>query len=287
MRLGVHLVDVAFTGGAAATARTLGDLARACDEMGVDVLSLQDHALRPSYLGRADEPVLEGLTTLGFLAARTCRVQLQLIESAVTLRNPALLAKTVATLDVLSGGRARLGIGAGWYEREQAALGLPFPALRERFEMLDEALRVVRQVWSDDDGPFRGRWFDLAETRCSPRPLHRVPVMVGGTDERKALRLVARHADACHVFAGGDLGADWVAGRFAALREHCAAEGRSYDAIARTVMWTDPVGPAFVERMRSLAEVGVDEVHVQARGSDPVPWVEGLAGVVSAVHGLG
>jgi hypothetical protein len=110
--------------------------------------------------------------------------------------------------------------------------------------------------------------------------------MVGGTDERKALRLVARHADACHVFARGDLGADWVAGRLAALREHCEAEGTSYDAIARTVMWTDPVGPGFVDRMRSLAEVGVDEVHVQARGSDPVPWVEGLAGVVSAVHGL-
>jgi alkanesulfonate monooxygenase SsuD/methylene tetrahydromethanopterin reductase-like flavin-dependent oxidoreductase (luciferase family) len=287
MRLGVHLVDVAFTGGAAATARILGDLARACDEVGVDVLSLQDHVLRPSYLGRVDEPVLEGFTTLGFLAARTSRVELQLIETAVTLRNPALLAKTVATLDVLSGGRARLGVGAGWYEREQAALGLPFPPLRERFEMLDEALRVVRQVWSADDGPFRGRWFDLAETRCSPRPLHAVPVMVGGTDERKALRLVARHADACHLFAGGDLGADWVAGRLAALRGHCADEGTSYDAIARTVMWTDPVGPGFVDRMQSLAEVGVDEVHVQARGPDPVPWVEGLAGVVSAAHALG
>ena len=286
MRLGVHLVDVGFAGGPAATATTLAALGRSCDEAGVSVLSLQDHVLRASYLGRVDEPVLEGFTTLGFLAAHTRTVELQLIETAVTLRNPALLAKTVATLDVLSGGRARLGIGAGWYEREHAALGLPFPPLRDRFELLDEALRAIRQVWSEDDGPFVGEHLRLDETRCSPRPLRRVPVMVGGTDERKALRLVARHADACHVFAGGDLGAEWVAGKLAALREHCESEGTSYDAIARTVMWTDVVGPAFVDRMAALAEVGVDEVHVQARGDDPVPWVEGLADVAVALRGL-
>ena len=153
--------------------------------------------------------------------------------------------------------------------------------------MLDEALRVVRQVWSDDDGPFHGRWFDLAETRCSPQPLHAVPVMVGGTDERKALRLVARHADACHLFAGGDLGADWVAGRLAALREHCETEGTSYDAIARTVMWTDPVR-AGLRRPHAFPGRGRRRRGPrQAGGCRPRPLGRRLAGVVSAVHGLG
>jgi len=268
MRLGVHLVDAAFEGGPTATATTLAALGRACDDVGVAVLSLQDHVLRPSYLGHVGEPVLEGFTTLGFLAAHTRRVELQLIETAVTMRNPVLLAHTVATLDVLSGGRARLGIGAGWYEREHTALGLPFPPLRDRFELLDEALRVIRQVWAEG----------------ASRPVHPVPVMVGGTDERKALRLVARHADACHLFAGGDLGADWVAGRLASLRGHCEAEGTSYDAISKTLLWTDAVGPGFVDRMAELAAVGVDEVHLQARGPAPVPWVEGLADVVEALR---
>lgn len=152
--------------------------------------------------------MLEGYTALGFLAAHTTSVQLQLLMTGVTYRHPGLLAKIVSTLDVISGGRAALGLGAAWYEREHRALGVPFPPLAERFERLEETLRIVRQMWSDDDGPFDGRHYQLAETLNSPQPLQppRPPIMVGGGGERKTLRLVARYADACNVFAAARAG---------------------------------------------------------------------------------
>jgi F420-dependent oxidoreductase-like protein len=266
MRVGVHVVRYDVPGGVPALPDVLAELARTCDDVGVDVLSLLDHWFGLPYLGPVDAPMLEGYSTLGFVAAHSSRVELQLLVSGVTYRPPGLLAKIVATLDVLSEGRAALGIGAGWHEREHRGLGVPFPPLRDRFELLDETIPVVRQMWSDDDGPWSGRHYRLAETVCVPRPRHRIPVVVGGTDERKALRLVARHADACSLFAGGELGAAFVASKLAVLRQHCEREGTSYDAIRRTVLWTSPVdatapGP-FLEAMRAMADVGVEEVHL-------------------------
>jgi F420-dependent oxidoreductase-like protein len=286
MRLGVHVVGFGVPGGPPALAGTLAAVGRACDESGVETLSLMDHHFQLEFLGAATEPMLEGYTTLGFLAAHTSTVTLQLLMTGVTYRHPGILAKTVATLDVLSGGRAALGIGAAWYEREHRGLGVPFPPLAERFERLDETLQVVRQMWSDDNGPFHGRHYDLAETICSPGPLSPVPIMVGGGGERKTLRLVARHADACNVFAGPESGAAPVAHKLAVLRDWCEREGRSYDAIRRTVLWNAPVGPdaaggaAFVEQMRALADVGVQEVHVMplppTSSADPVAFVRAL-----------
>jgi F420-dependent oxidoreductase-like protein len=235
-----------------------------------------DHFLGLPWLGPVEAPVLEGYTTLGFLAAHTRDVELQLLVSSVTHRHPAVLAKVVTTLDVLSGGRAALGIGAGWYEEEHRALGIPFPPLRDRFELLEEALQVLRQMWSDDEGGFAGRHYRLGRTLNAPQPPHRVPVMVGGVGERKALLLVARYADACNLFAGGDSGVEFVAGKLAVLREHCEREGTSYDAIRKTILWTpalDPARPdAFLTAMTAMAEVGVEEVHV-APGDDPVRFV--------------
>jgi F420-dependent oxidoreductase-like protein len=286
MRLGVHVVAFGVPGGPAALAGTLAEVGRACDEAGVDVLSLMDHHFQLEFLGDATQPMLEGYTTLGFLAAHTSTVELQLLMTGVTYRHPGILAKTVATLDVLSGGRAALGIGAAWYEREHRGLGVPFPPLAERFERLEETLRIVRQMWSEDDGPFHGKHFELAETICSPQPVHPVPVMVGGGGERKTLRLVAKYADACNVFAGRGSPPEQVAHKFDVLRDWCEREGRRYDDILRTVLWNGPIGQdaaggaAFVEEMRALADVGVQEVHVMplppTSSADPVGFVRGL-----------
>ncbi len=297
MRLGIHLVDFTLPDGPASIAGTLAELGRACDDSGVDTLSLMDHWFQLEFLGDPTEPMLEGYTTLGFLAAHTSRVELQLLMTGVTYRHPGLLAKIVSTLDVLSGGRAALGIGAAWYEREHHGLGVPFPPLAERFERLDEALQIVRQMWSEDDGPFHGKHFDLAETICSPQPLSRVPVMVGGGGERKTLRLVAKYADACNVFAGRGTPPEQVAHKFAVLRDWCEREGRPYDDIRRTVLWNAPIAPgatggaAFLDEMRALADVGVQDVHVMPlrpdASRDPVGFVRGLGEhVVPALHQL-
>jgi len=284
MRLGLHLVNFSLPGGPQTIGPTLAATGRAADGAGLDNLSFMDHYLQLDFFSGAGEPMLEGYTALGFLAAHTSSVELQLLMTGVTYRHPGLLAKIVSTLDVLSGGRAALGIGAAWYEREHRALGVPFPTLAERFERLEETLEIVHQMWSDEDGPFDGKHYQLAETINSPQPLRRPhpPIMVGGGGERKTLRLVAKYADACNVFAGRGAGPGQVAHKLAVLRHWCEREGRPYDEIRRTVLYTGPVGQdptgaaAFVEEMRALADVGVDEVHVMPLQGDPVAFVRSL-----------
>lgn len=284
MRLGVHLVNFSLPGGPAAIGPSLAATARAAEEAGVDNVSLMDHYFQLDFLSSAEEPMLEGYTALGFLAAHTSSVELQLLMTGVTYRHPGLLAKIVSTLDVLSGGRAALGIGAAWYEREHLGLGVPFPPVAERFERLEETLQIVRQMWSVEDGPFDGKHFQLAETINSPQPLRQPhpPIMVGGGGERKTLRLVAKYADACNVFAGRGAGSDLVAHKLAVLREWCEREGRPYDEIRRTVLYNGLVGQdatsaaAFVEEMRALADVGVNEVHLMPLQGDPVAFVRSL-----------
>jgi F420-dependent oxidoreductase-like protein len=284
MRLGVHLVNFSLAEGPQSIGPTLAATGRAADEAGLHNLSFMDHYLQLEYLGQPDAPMLEGYTALGFLAAHTTSVELQLLMTGVTYRHPGLLAKIVSTLDVLSGGRAALGLGAAWYEREHHALGVHFPPLAERFERLEETLQVVRQMWSADDGPYEGRHYQLAETINSPQPLRQPhpPIMVGGGGERKTLRLVAKYADACNVFAGSGGGTDVVAHKLAVLRDWCEREGRSYDVIRRTVLYNGRGGPdaagaaAFVEEMRALADIGVEEVHVMPLRGDPVAFVRSL-----------
>ena len=284
MRLGVHLVNFSLPGGPESIAPTLAATGRAAEEAGVDNVSFMDHYFQLEFLSGAAEPMLEGYTALGFMAAHTSTVELQLLMSGVTYRHPGLLAKIVTTLDVLSGGRAALGLGAAWYEREHRGLGVPFPPLAERFERLEETVQVVRQMWSEDDGPFEGKHYRLAETLCSPRPLRRPhpPIMVGGGGEKKTLRLVAKYADACNVFSGRGAGPEQVAHKLGVLRDWCEREGRPYDDIRRTVLYNGHVGQdatggaAFVEEMRALADVGVDEVHVMPLRGDPVAFVRSL-----------
>jgi F420-dependent oxidoreductase-like protein len=204
MRLNVHVVRFPWTGGPAQFRSGMRDIAEATESSGAAGLSFMDHYLNPPGRGPTDEPMLEGYATLAYVAALTSVVHLRLLVTGVTYRHPALLAKIIATLDVLSGGRAGLGLGAAWYGREHRALGVPFPPLSERFERLEEAIQICLQMWGPDNGPFRGRHYRLRETLCSPEPLSRPhpAVLIGGGGERKTLALVARYADACNV-AGG------------------------------------------------------------------------------------
>lgn len=276
MRLAVHYWNFSTPGGAAGIAPHLRDTATVADAGGVTAMTVMDHWFQMEARAPATEPMLEGYTTLGFLAAVTERLRLGTLVTGVTYRYPGLLAKTVATLDVLSGGRAFLGIGAAWYEREHLALGVPFPPLKERFELLEEALQVCRQMWSDDDGPYAGVHVRLAETLCRPQPVQqpRPPILIGGGGERKTLRFVARYGDACNLL---DAGPDAVAHKVEVLRGHCADAGRDPGEIDVTVTsGADPLADrdGFLDRMRAYAELGVGQVWLSLPPEDPARFVE-------------
>lgn len=280
MKLGVHLVTYDFDGGPAAIGPMLAATGRAVEEAGVDNLSVMDHYWQMEMVGGPDLNMLEGYTTLGFLAAHTTSAELQLLVTGATYRHPGLLAKIVTTLDVLSGGRALLGLGAGWYEEESVGLGVPFPSTRERFERLEETLRIVRQMWSDDEGPFAGTHYQLGRTLNRPQPIRTPPIMIGGGGEKNTLRLVAAYGDACNVF--GDPGdVSGTVHKLEVLREHCAHEGTSYDRLRKTITCMAPPDPAtggvaFVEQMRAFADIGIDEVHVMPPSNDPASFVRAL-----------
>jgi F420-dependent oxidoreductase-like protein len=264
MKVGLHVADFTWDGGPPALGSRLGEIARLAEEAGVDRISVMDHVWQIGPLGPPEHEMLEAYTALGFLAAVTSRVKLLTVVTAVVYREPGLLAKAVTTLDVLSGGRAMLGIGAAWNEEEARGLGLFFPPLAERFERLEEALRICRQMWSDDDGPFDGKHYHLARTLNSPQALSRPhpPILIGGQGERKTLLLVARYADACNLF-----GTPEAAHKLDVLREHCAAEGRDYDAIEKTVQVRYDLGEngerveQTIEQLHELSELGFTQAH--------------------------
>jgi F420-dependent oxidoreductase-like protein len=234
-----------------------------------------DHWFQMEQLSSSHDPMLEGYTALGFVAGQTRRMTLGLLVTGVTYRHPGLLAKTVTTLDVLSGGRAQLGLGAAWYEREHRGLGVPFPPLSERFERLEEALQICNQMWSDNDGPYEGRHYQLAETICSPPPIQqpRPRIMIGGSGERKTLKLVARYADACNLFAPN---AEVVAHKLDVLARHCDAEGRDCASIEKTIIGGgDPLADtdAFMTSMDAYAKLGIGLVELTPMVPDPAAWV--------------
>ncbi len=272
MKIGVHLPDLTYPGGPATLGEELARTAAAADEAGIDRLSVMDHVWQIPTVGPVDHDMLEAYTALGFLAAHTSRVKLLALVTGVTYRSPGLLVKAVTTLDVLSGGRAMLGIGAAWNEDESRGLGLFFPPRAERFERLEETLQICRQMWSDDDGAYQGKHYQLAETINLPQPVRgSVPVMIGGGGERKTLRLVAQYAQACNLFAF-----DGVERKLDILRQHCADVGRDYDEIEKTVMvGIDPGADGekvdeLLETLRRLADLGFTEAHGW------VPGVESL-----------
>jgi F420-dependent oxidoreductase-like protein len=233
MRLGLHYWNYSIPSDPTQMAKTLAETARVADQAGFSAFSVMDHYFQMEQAGSAAEPMLEAYTTLAHVAGQTERMTLGVLVTGVMYRHPGLLAKIVTTLDVLSGGRARMGIGASWYEREQRGLGVPVVPVAERFERLEETLQICLQMWSEDTGPFSGRHYQLAETMCVPAPISQPhpPILVGGGGEKKTLLLAARYADACNLFGSSP---DDVAHKLDVLRSHCEDEGRDYGRIDKT-----------------------------------------------------
>lgn len=278
MRLGLHYWNFSRPADPAAIAATVAQTARVAEQAGVASFTVMDHFFQVEGPAHADEPMLEGYTTLGYVAGLTRRMTLGLLVTGVMYRSPGILAKTVTTLDVLSGGRGQLGIGASWYEREQRALGVPVVAVSERFERLEETLQICLQMWSDNNGPFSGKHYQLAETICNPQPLSRPrpPIMIGGGGEKKTLRLVASYADACNLFGSSP---DDVKGKLDVLRRHCADVGRDFEAIAKTVLLVRPVLEdldASLADAERYAALGVTELYVMP-DREPVGFVTEMA----------
>lgn len=270
MELAVHFIDF-LPGEPRQLAPTLSDAAKAAEEGGATLFTLADHLFQMEAVGRAQDPFLEGYTSLGFLAARTTKIDLSLLVTGVTYRYPGLLAKAVSTLDVLSDGRSMFGVGAAWYEREHTALGIPYPPVSQRFEMLEETLQVCRQMWSEDDGPYNGKHYKLAETICEPQPIRRPPVLIGGDGEKKTLRLVAQYAD---IWNSTVRDVEALKHKIDVLHRHCDAAGRDLGQIRKTVgAFNDP----FVDLDQTLrtyeqyAGLGVDMVNLGPLPGNPDP----------------
>ena len=273
MQIGLHMSNFTWQGGPATLRDDLARIAATAEEQGFAKLSVMDHVWQTGNTGPPEQEMLEAYTALGFLAGQTQRIDLLACVTAVVYREPGLLAKAVTTLDVLSGGRAWLGIGAAWYEPEARGLGLLFPPLAERFERLEEAVQICLQMWSDEDGPYEGRYYRLERTLNSPQALRRPhpPIMIGGGGEQKTLRLVAQYAQACNLSPGADL-----EHKLDVLRRHCDDVGRDYDEIQKTVIGPLDPGAAgervdeLLESMRRLAALGVTHYH---------GWVPDIASV--------
>ena len=289
MQLDIHVPRFTWPGGPEAIGPTFASLARTAETIGVRTLSVMDHWFQMDMLWPAEEPMLEGYTALSFAAAKTERLRFRLLVGGVTYRHPGLLAKTITTLDVLSGGRAELGLGAAWYEREHRGLGVPFPPLRERYERLEETLQICFQMWSDDDGAYRGTHYQLAETLCSPPPVSspRPRVLIGGGGERKTLRIVAKYADACNFI--GDSAT--VSHKADVLRRHCDEVGRDPAEIEVTALIgvpDDAQSDAILREAEALSAAGAHTIVVRSTGSQPSQWLEDTWGpVVPALASIG
>ena len=263
MKIGLQIPSFTWAGGPENLGGDLATIVRTADQAGFDSISVMDHLFQIRSIGPPDREMLEAYTALAFIAAHTSRAKLMTMVTGVTYRHPGILAKMVTALDVLSGGRAWLGIGAAWNEQEHRGLGIPFPPLAERFERLEEAIQICLQMWSGDDAPLHGRHYRLERPLNSPQSLSRPhpPILIGGGGERKTLRLVARYADACNLFPGPQ-----VAHKLDVLKRHCEAEGRDYAEIEKTCLFTlDPgekganIGK-LIGRLRWLASMGVETV---------------------------
>ncbi len=290
MKIGLQIPDFTTPGGPARLGADLATVARTADDAGFEFLAVMDHFFQIQAVGPVDHEMLEAYTTLGYLAANTSRAKLLTLVTGVTYRNPGILAKIITSLDVLSGGRAWLGVGAAWNEEESRGLGIPFPPVAERFERLEETLQICLQMFRGDDSPFHGRHYQLERPLNSPRPLTRPhpPILIGGSGEKKTLRLVAQYAQACNLFPGPEL-----ARKLDVLRGHCEAVGRDYDEIEKTVYFVYDVGEKgekaaqVVDQLGRLAGMGFgaaiggcanvwDVTPLEVIGSEVIPAVANL-----------
>lgn len=280
MDLGIHYVAFGHPEWETRLVERLVGTAQAADEGGAAWFTLMDHFFQMEALGGRDAPMLEGPTTLGHLSAVTSRVRLGLLVGGVVHRPPAVLAKAVTTLDVLSGGRALLGLGASWYEAEARGLGIGFPSLAERYARLEETLQLCRRMLAGDRSSYAGEHVVADDPANVPPPLGKVPLVVGGSGERRTLRLVAEYADACNLYAEGP---DRVRHKLDVLRRHCDDVGRDFDAVRKTVIGhmdplADPAG--FLAEMSAYAGLGISLVVLSPQGDDPVAWTERVCGDV-------
>jgi len=283
MKLGLQISNFTWKGRGPMLGENLATIARTAEDVGYDSIWVMDHLFQIPPIGSAHMEMLEAYTALAFIAAHTRTTRLGTMVTGVTYRNPGFLCKQVSTLDVLSGGRAVFGIGAAWFDREHKAYGIPFPPLKERFERLEETIRICKQMWTTkEDGPFQGKHYQFKETLNSPQPLQKPhpPILIGGGGEKKTLKLVAQYANACNVHAYSP---EFVAGKFAVLRRHCEAIGRNFDEIERTVILSGlDVGPGgertgeAVELLGRLAEVGVQAVYSWVSGADKIAPLEAV-----------
>jgi F420-dependent oxidoreductase-like protein len=290
VKIGLQIPDFTTPGGPARLGADLATVARTADDAGFEFLAVMDHFFQIGLIGPPDREMLEAYTTLGYLAAATSRVKLLTLVTGTVYRHPGILAKIVTTLDVLSGGRAWLGVGAAWNDEESRGLGIPFPPVAERFERLEETLQICLQMWRGDESPYQGRHYQLERPINAPQALStpHPPILIGGSGERKTLRLVARYAQACNLFPGPDL-----ARKLDVLRAHCDAEGRDYGEIAKTCYFMFDTGEKgeqaaeLVDRLGKLAGMGFeaaigavanvwDLTPLEVIGSEVIPAVAGL-----------
>lgn len=283
MRVGLQVPNFTWPNGQSNLGDTFAHIARMAERAGFYSLWVMDHFFQIRNMGPSENEMLEGWSALAFAAGNTNRVKLGTMVTGVTYRYPGLLVKTATTLDVLSHGRAYLGIGAAWNEEEHRGLGVSFPPLKERFERLEETLQIAHQMWSGDEKPYTGKHYQLERPLNNPRPVSRPhpPILIGGTGEQKTLRMVAQYGDACNIFAR--LGNDELRRKFDVLREHCQRLGRNYDDIEKTTLdslYITPDGAngsltpaAVLERFSQLAELGVDQAIFSLRdASDPAVY---------------
>ena len=280
MEIGFHFVNFDVRGGAQALPATLAAAAKAAEEAGASWFTMADHFFQMDNLWPAESPMLEVYTCLGYLAGQTERIKLVVLVSGVSYHYPGLLAKTATTLDVLSRGRLVFGLGAAWYERECVGLGAPYPPLSERYERLEETLKICRQLWSSNNGCYDGKYYQLAETLCSPQPIQRPypPILLGGTGERKTLRLVAQYADSWN---GSFETVEEAAHKIDVLYRHCDAVGRDPGEIQKTaIMVVDPMADldGFLRTAEQYAALGIDLIDIMppTDNTDPVAFASRL-----------
>ena len=283
MKIGLQIPYFTWAGGPPELGPRLAEIAHTADQGGFDSIWVMDHHFQIPFIGAAELDMLEGYTTLGFLAAHTSRVSLGTMVTGVTYRYPGVLVKQVSTLDVLSGGRAWLGIGAAWFEREHLGLGVPFPPLRERFERLEETLQIAHQMWNpDNNGRFEGKHYNLAETLNVPVSLSRPHprVLIGGRGEKKTLRLVAKYGDAWNIPGASP---EELRQKLEILRGHCEREGRNYNDIEKSVLFVFNPGPngentgQVLEQLHAYAEAGAQTVIGSVIGVENIAPVEAMA----------
>lgn len=293
MRIGLQIPSFTWPGGDAEIGPRLADIARTADQAGFYSLWVMDHFFQIRGVGKPEEPMLEAYSALSYMAGLTDKARLGAMVTGVIYRYPGLLVKTVTTLDVLSRGRAYFGIGAAWNEQESRGLGVPFPPVKQRFEMLEETLKIALQMWSGSTEPFKGTHFQLGEPISSPQPIQKPhpPILIGGQGEKKTLKLVAQYGDACNLFAA--MGTDALRHKLAVLREHCAEVGRDYDSIEKTALWSTLLGPdgsspqEVVDFCGGLHELGFEQMILSLRNvSDITPLETFGKEIIPAVEKL-